>query len=288
MMAKQRPGFVLLAALWLLVAISAASLHAGARASDRRAVAQNVADAIALRAVAASALSYVIAMLEEAVVEQRAVGGPYDADPWQRASELIGDSIPVAHGWATVGARDPGTALNLNLASTAELTRLLSALGVEAGRTAAITGALLASEGRAFADATDLWNVPGMDPDLFELLSAHLTLVGDGRINLNAAPRPVLLTLPGFTEEAVAAVYRRRASGKPYETVFEIVGEVGTHARSQLEQHFMELAVRTRMVSTAVEVDIIAGRVGSRASHRLEALLVRAGDRVDVVWRRER
>ncbi|MFW5947894.1 MAG: hypothetical protein ACOCUW_05320, partial [Gemmatimonadota bacterium] len=52
-----RPGFALLATLWLVVAIGVVGLEWGLRAGDQRRVAMNAVDAAAARAAAESGLA---------------------------------------------------------------------------------------------------------------------------------------------------------------------------------------------------------------------------------------
>jgi hypothetical protein len=53
-----------------------------------------------------------------------------------------------------------------------------------------------------------------MTQEIFELIQPYLTVWGSGRINLNTADRPVLLSLTGMTEAAVSQLITLRQSGE--------------------------------------------------------------------------
>src|SRR5690606_8405821 len=126
-----------------------------------------------------------------------------------------------------VQARDAGSQLHLNVADEEELRRYFSALRMDYGKAdrlaqaimdwrdldqshrargaerddyLAAGSAVLPADG-PFRRVSDLRFVMGMTSADYDLLSPHLTLFGSGRINLNSAPREVLLALPGVTEE---------------------------------------------------------------------------------------
>ena len=60
---RNERGFALVAALWLLVALSSVAIHLSLRARDRRLAAANVAEETQARAAALSGLAHARALL---------------------------------------------------------------------------------------------------------------------------------------------------------------------------------------------------------------------------------
>lgn len=113
-----------------------------------------------------------------------------------------------------------------------------------------------------------------------------VTHEGDGRINLNAAPAPVLAALPGFGPEAVRAALERRRFGPPVTDLFDILGRVSPPARAVLIERYGEVVQHVTFTASNL-VLVATGRVRGRAPMAtIEALVVSAGTRAAVVRRR--
>jgi general secretion pathway protein K len=302
-----RRGFVLLAALWLLAALSAALLVMSVDGRGRRSATYAAVSHERERAALMGGLIEVMAELQGAVTAAEARLDPA-SDPWVAApgERSVDGVVPYR-----VVLRDPHTALHLNQAGEAQLVRLLVALDVEARRASQVANAILdwsdpddhprpgGAERKEYLDAgrirgpgnrpfhtvEELQEVLGIDPSLYRLIAPHLTVVGTGRVNIAAAPRPVLLTLPGFSEEAVRVLERRRARGRMPENIFELALELSPENRQALEREFPRLAVMTTASSSLLHADLVAL---SPLDTRVEALLVRSGARVQPTWLRWR
>ncbi len=69
--------------------------------------------------------------------------------------------------------------------------------------------------GRPFKTMDEIHMVAGMKDDFYKLLEARVTVYGTQGINVNYAPKEMLMALdPTFTEEAVNAVIKRRSDPK--------------------------------------------------------------------------
>jgi len=161
-------------------------------------------------------------------------------DPWRDPEGLVVRSggLPEA-SWDLV-LRDPGAALHLNVADELSLQaffanglRLDAALADQLAQAILDwrdeddlpriggaerdeylkAGAAVLPPNRPFRSVEELRHVMGMTEEIYQAALPHLTLVGSGRINLNAAPRPVLLSIPGMTEGGVEAFLQLRESG---------------------------------------------------------------------------
>jgi type II secretory pathway component PulK len=139
----RREGFVLLAALWLIVALGAVGLDASLRSQPRRLAAANALDATRAREAAQAGTEYARSRLGAALLaradELRAEvarqnprsslarpgsnirtlfrsADPLE-DPWREPQELLLPELELGGVTATLRVRDTGAALNLNAAS---------------------------------------------------------------------------------------------------------------------------------------------------------------------------
>ncbi len=143
-MRARRAGFVLLAALWLLVALSAVGLDAALRARTRRLASANVIDATRARAAAIAGTEYARSRLTAAMLDRasqlradalsrarttqqqrqalnqslRSLFSNSDpsVDPWREPDELVDPDMAFGDARYTLRLRDTGAALNLNYA----------------------------------------------------------------------------------------------------------------------------------------------------------------------------
>lgn len=307
-----RGGFALVAALWLLVAISGATLALTLAGHQRRLTAANGLDHARARLAAEAGLEEVRAALEDRLRKATPIslGDGGHLDPWAGADTFFMAPLSLGGAEVRLTLRDPGNALLLNGAGELELRKLLGSLGLDYGEADRLAqrildwsdtdglrrprgaeradylaaGRLVLPTDRSFERLSELRHVQGMSGDLFEEVEPHLTLVGSGRINVQSAPRPVLLTLPGFGDEAVAALLARRRSGRRLGSIYELALELSPSARRALEAEVPRLAMLATLETSAVEVTSV-GLAGS-VRVRIHALLVRGPGRTRLAWRR--
>jgi len=129
-------------------------------------------------------------------------------------------SFTVSYAWpgqdgsagVVYGVVDEDRKININTAPKEILVRL-------PGMTEGIADALLEwrakhkslveLEDRPFKVLEELWLVDGMTHEVFQALQPFVTVYSDGKVNLNTAPREVLMAL-GMSEGLVAKVLRFR------------------------------------------------------------------------------
>ena len=138
---------------------------------------------------------------------------------------------------------------------------------------------------RPFDRLSDLRHVLGMTPEIYARLRPCLTLLGTGQVNLNSAERPVLLALPGMTEQAVGVVLRRRTGSRPLRTLEELANELPTAPRAVLQAHLAELSARVAFETREVVATADAWSDGSPVHVRATGLFARAGENAVLVWR---
>jgi type II secretory pathway component PulK len=139
---------------------------------------------------------------------------------------------------------------------------------------------------RDFAELDELRHVMGMTEELYERASPYLTLIGSGRINVNAAPEPVLLALPGMTPGAAQELIRMRESGyvpRSGNELRQLLPFASGSATQADRQRFDRLTTYTTN-----EVEIISeGRVeGSPIRVEARVVVGRSNSGAVVLWRR--
>lgn len=254
--ARGEEGFALVAALWLtaVVGVVLLALLDAARA-ERRAVLHGRAAAES-RWAARAATSRLVRELD---VRLRA--GP--ALDLSRGDTILGPVV-VGAGRATGRAvlRDPRARLHLPTADRRSLLSLLRSAGVTGGEASGAADRLEAWVARVTRPAppgtSSVDTAAGAPPDLLPGaaledavavagvsgiaaagLEAWLTLEGDGRLNVNAAPAPVLATLPGLGPDGVQALVRGRRTS-PYRSLRDVLARLPRSTREEVRRAWME------------------------------------------------
>lgn len=295
-------GFALIAALGLLVALAAVGLGMGFRLRLSRLGAANAIEHARAAAVAEAALAEFRGRLD-------ATAG--DADSWSSPETAWPDTVEFGGLRAVTTATDIGSRLNLNRASEEELRRLFIALRIDAGDADRIAQAiadwrdpddLRRARGAEQAEyqRRGLWPMPangeferlselsavlGMNPGLYARMKDHLTVRGTGRVNLNATGRPVLLALPGMTEQAAGALSDRRATRRPVRSLSELQSLLPSGPREALLPHIPALESRVLFETRELEVICEGEVVGSPVRARVRAVVGRTLNQAVVTWR---
>lgn len=167
------------------------------------------------------------------------------------ASVRVLDPIDLGRGtWCRVSIDDPSGKANLNTADRDVLAHLFAMLGVQP----AIADSVVAL--RRKGTIYDVRKVRGLD-------AAYVTARGTGVINVNAAPREVLLTLPGVTEETVLVLMGRR-SARPLQSADELAGAVSRSSRTVLLNNYADF-VRVAVFAPPQLIATIEGGVRGTA-----------------------
>lgn len=226
-------GFALAAALWILVLVGAVgATFLTAAQSQRRAVTNGV-EAARARWAARAGLAQATAALD------RQLGGPGAAGSLRAAGDSIVQAVPLELNGIRVEAAvlDSRARVHLNRAGRGDLVELFTALGIRPPRARRLTAALMdwrdpdalpraaGAEARDYAalglpvrprdgplsSVDELQRVRGFDRDLYRRLRPYVTVVGDGRVNVNSAPASVLAVLPALDLATARAVVRARS-----------------------------------------------------------------------------
>lgn len=242
---RVRRGVALLVALWLVVAIGAVALQFSLEARERRTIGMLAAERGQQRGLALGALALVRARVDQQMRSlptgsNMAVASLRASDPLLDVANTYNGPIMVDSTPVDVSAIDLGERLNINVATETELQTFFSFLlkdfslsthlaqatmdwrdadtlprpsGAEVDAYVKAERLALPTNGQ-FRDVDDLRNVLGMTPDVFATVRPYLTVQGNGQINLNSAPVPVLRALPGMTDQAVNLILMMRSQGR--------------------------------------------------------------------------
>lgn len=278
-----RHGFALLSALWIVVALGTLGAVATRVGRSEFAAARN-------RVLLARA-----GWAREACVELLLAR-------FQPTDPLRGDSAGLGRGtWCRIAVEDPEARLNVNVASPDHLSALLGSDSLTAAlldwrdpdslpRPGGAEADWYRARGRAtprngpLADLRELRLVRGFDLPVVRRLLPLLTTRGDGRVDVNTAPGPVLSAV-GLPSDAVAAVLWRRTAGRPIRDLGDLLATLPPSSRPVAAAAWQ--ASEAGLAFSPGELWAVAegGVAGTpiRASARL--LLVPLPDRVAIVAR---
>ena len=234
-------------------------------------------------------------------------------DPWREPLTLVEATGTFADGAYALHLRDTGAALNLNYA-TEDMLRQFFAQGLRvdyglADRLAQgildwrdeddilllnggereaylADGAPVLPANRPFDELEELRWVRGMTEEIYAAARPYLTLTSSGRVNVNAAPEPVLLALPGMTAGGATELVRLRDGGVlPRRTndLEEILSAGAWAAIAELENEFSR-----RVTYSTDEVEIVSDGWIEGSPVRVRAVVVvsRGVTGATVVWRK--
>jgi general secretion pathway protein K len=306
-------GYVLVAALWLLVALSAVALEFSLRTHQRSLVAANLLEAGRARAAADAGIEMTYAKLA-LDLENSNRGGTSrasPADPWTGLEAASPDSQRIGDAQSVVVLRDIGASVNLNLASEQQLRALLAALRVDYGQADRLAqaiadwrdaddshrprgaerddylyrGSLALPTNAPFGAVEELHQVLGMTDEIYATCAPYLTTIGSGKINLNSAPGPVLLALPGVSERIVAVLLRARMSGRGFASLEEVAAELPDGPREALLENAPQLLPLVTFETRELLATAEGAVPGSPVRVRTRAVFARAGSSVFLVWK---
>jgi general secretion pathway protein K len=308
-----RRGFALIAALWLLVAFAAIGTGISIHSRARRLSAANSLDEDRGHAAAEAGLEHVRSRLARLLAGTLTLQEmPTVGDSWSTASTALTDTVKLGAERYHVSVRDAGASLNINLASEQEIERFFIALPIDAGRANEIAesildwrdsdnlhrlhgaeaddylrlGSAVLPPNEKFSRLEELRYVKSVTPEIFARARPFLTLMGTGQININSAPRPVLLALPGMSEEAVSVLLQTRGSSQPIHSVQELSARLSSGARASLIDANPELLPLAAFETRELDVRSEGWTDGSPVHEWLDALIVKAGGLGVVVFRR--
>lgn len=308
-----------MAALWLVVLVGVTGYELSVRSRSRRLAVANSLERTQAVAAADGALETVRGELalrlttSASLNARRSSPGQSTAlDPWSDLSLIATDTLAQGDTRAVSRIYDAGARIQINRASEADLRRFLSALAIDAGVADRLaqriadwrdaddfrrargaerddylrTGARRLPTNADFQSVDELRDVDGMSPELYARIAPFVTVLGTGQVNLNAAPREVLMSLPGMGDETIAGIVRAQRARRPIRSMEELTAQLSSAARSSLVEEMAELQQRAAFESREVVVEADGWLDGSPARVTAQALLARGGDAMFTIGRR--
>lgn len=181
----------------------------------------------------------------------------------------LGDTATIDLGrgtWCRWRVEDLTARVNVNTAEREVLERLLHNADSIVAR-------------RRVAPLVDLSQLPDLDPRL-------VTVDGPGSVNLSAAPREVLLALPGLTPEAVDRLLSRRAVGRPVGSLDELAGLLSPTGREALLARYADVARIATFRAPQLRVTGEGGVGTEPLRSTIEVVVVPLPERLAVIRRR--
>ena len=213
-----RRGIALIIVLGLLLALGALAAEV-ARAV--RLEAHTVAS-LRARTVGRYAAESGIALAEQRIrgLLDSVVSGPERIAALNDLGSWLAPLREVALGPARFGVTvtDLNARLDLNHSHGTTLRNLFGRF--TSGRRAAEIAAAIREA--PVARLGELYTVPGVDAALTLAVAPYVTVSGDGGVNVNSAPEPVLASLPAFGEAAARDLIRRRESGERFMSLADL------------------------------------------------------------------
>lgn len=235
--------------LWVIVLLGAVGLGIVAAARSQSDLARTLRAGAVARYAAESGIELARARLEEQLFASAA--DPSAGDPYRQLAAELADIGTQAIGDARfqVAAVDPGSRVDLNRSSDPLLLGLFEplfgehradslldalrdwtdpddeprALGAEAARYAA-AGSPFRPPNRPLRSLDDLPRIVGFTDSVSLILAPFVTLWGDGRINVNTAPRQVLAAVPTLGPDGADAVIAARGAEGSLGSKVELMG----------------------------------------------------------------
>lgn len=281
-------GFALMAVLWILVIVGAVGIAFQADAGAERRVVANARTGVRVRWGARAGLHRTLAALDSSVVRGL-------ADPAGNAALLRPIGFELDGVAIQAQAIDARARVNLNLADQDRLRDLFAASGFDAAGAHRVAAAVMdwrdadglrRPEGAEAADyaargmplprnapfeaVDDLRHVLGMSPERFRRVAPHLTVVGDGRINVNSASMPALATLPGLDLASARVIASRRDSWR-LRNVFELTTALPRETQNAIQADMARFTDMVAFGPRALEITVDATTAGSPVATHLWA-----------------
>jgi len=251
-MTQSRRGFALIAVLWVITALTAAvGLGLATTRLGQRITLNRVA--LARGRWAAEACL--------AIAAARWTQGKL----WDTTTVDLGRETRCV--WRV---EDPTAGLNVNTADAEPLERLFSVVGSRLSVDSVVRA-------RPF-ESLDQVGDSGLLP--------FLSIDGPGTVNLSAAPRQVLLALPGMSPEAVDRLLGRRTLGRSYPSLDALAADLSPSGRASLLARYADLARSTTLGAPQLVVTAQGWVEGQLPRATIEVVVVPLPERLAVVRRR--
>jgi general secretion pathway protein K len=287
-MSRRSAGFALIAVLWALVLVGgiagiflAESRHLLRASDNRNAELRARQAALAGLARAQNGMERLQAWTLDPATQRDARSRARTLAAWNHLDSVFAAVAQECLGTGCVAfrVRDAGSRVNVNRVGEQQLESFFRALGIEQEQ-ARVAAASIAERNGPLASLEQLRRIPGVDAALFARAAPYLTVEGEGTINLNTAPLPVLAALPGMSLEMAQVITDARADGVIFTSLFDVWRRFSADARARLPEHSAELLRVASFEPQMIEVTSVGSAPGSPIRVAARAVYRRVGERV--------
>lgn len=207
-----RRGVALIFVLCLLVVLGAIAMEVGRAARLEAGVVGSVRSRTVARYAAESGVVAAVTVIEGLLDSLPA--SPERSLAFRRLGERLGPLHDVRIGGARFGVAvsDLNARIDLNR-SDPETVHGFFRQFTSDGEARVIAASLQAKPLERIGELTAL---PGVTDALALAVAPYVTVRGDGVVNINSAPQPVLASLPGLGSAAARSIVERRAAGEVF------------------------------------------------------------------------
>lgn len=268
-MTPNRRGFALLAVLWLVAAlgtIAAVGLAAGR-------MGQGATRNRILLTRAAWAREACVAIILADFAEDTA------AQAARRPMDALGPVDLGRGAWCDARIEDPAARINLNLADSVTLMRLLEH--------SELTAALLDRRRQSgpLAAVAELRFVAGIDSTTMDRLALFATTRGSGAVNVNEASPEVLGAIVDLPREALEILQSRRRVGRPVGSLDELLALASRPTREMMLHDYAGWLSRMTFAPAQFVAHVTGGIAGTPITSRATLTLAPVANRLAILRR---
>jgi general secretion pathway protein K len=265
---RERRGVALILVLSLLVVLGLAAAEVASRARGEGQMILRLKERAAARYAAESGILLARSSVESII--DSASEAPERATAFRRLDSLNRSLHHIALGDALfdVAILDLNARIDLNRSSQTTVRRLFAEF-IPDDRAAAIAATLKAEP---ISRLGELARVTGSDDALVLAVAPYVTLWGDGIVNINTAPEPVLAALPGLGPAVAQTIVSRRDNGESFSSPDQFRSMMG---RPTLEGFPAMIIAPSRLMIVSR-----GWAVGSPATHEIQAVYVIVGTKL--------
>lgn len=254
---RNRRGFAMITAIWLVVAITVVALQFSIEAHERYMLGINASERGIARAALQGALALEQAQLERSLRQTTAgsnAGTLRSSDPWIDVDSTFSGPVDIDSIAVLVDAKPGGRRLNVNTMNEAQLKAFFNNLLKDVSASDEISQSIMdwrdaddlarvrggerdayikdkrmvLPANAAFREVDDLLDVKGMTPEILEKARPYLRTYGNSLVNLNTAEEPVLRAVPGMTDVILARIMAIRSNGQRIQNMNQVIPGTGT------------------------------------------------------------
>lgn len=300
---RVRPGFALLAVLWMLMGAATIGLALKLLALDALDASRNRQNLARASWIAEGCLARARALIDDSLAAASHIAPTLALNTWARLDTVIAGAPLLRDCRVEMSAA--GTQIDVNVVSESVLTKLLHRYAATPDQGDSLAAAILdwrdadniprplGAEAEWYSSRNEPLprNGPFTSSEELHRVRGYVACLGldsllgvePGHILIDRAPLPILAALPGISPEAVALLENSRQTGTPIRNLADLAKRLDQTARDSLLEHYGELVRLTASIPDAwvLRSRAVSGTPGIEAF--VEVRMVQAGSRISIV-----